>query len=162
MSFPQLLCCESHLPGHKHPCHLPGCPRHMSQSGRAGRSTGRCPRISPTSQEGSSCVSVPPLAAEPHPIAYISKLKQPYEAFKVHFGWLNQGKMWCLSSFFLFASFSVFFRTFLVWVGGCSSDSQPFMIYSWDLTSTAWFSTPVRNITMFSEVCQEYLRGKVT
>lgn len=33
--------------------------------------------------------------------------------------------------------------------------------YFWDLTSAALFFTPVRNVTMFSEVSQEHLRGEV-
>lgn len=82
----------------------------QTQTGKTGRSAGRCPRISPTAQGGSGCVPAPPLAAEPHPIAYVSKLKQTLKPIKcILVDWIK-GKCgaFLLSFAFLLFQYSVF------------------------------------------------------
>lgn len=108
--FLQLPCWDSHLPGHRHPYHLPGpdwkgwqeCWEVPQNQPHVPRRLRLCLRSSSGCRASSYCLH--------------QQIETDPEAHKVYFGWLNQGEMWCFSSFFCLSSFSVF--SIHIWEGG--------------------------------------------
>lgn len=156
MPFLQLSCWESHLPGHKHPCHLPGHTRVPDWKGwqeccetpqnrpHVPRRLRLCLCSSSGCRASSYCLQ--------------QQIKRPMKPIKcILDDWIKRK----CGAFLLSFSLLLFQHSLvLFWYGlevAALTDS-----FLWFISCTEWFSTPVRNITMFSEVSQEYLRGKVT
>lgn len=102
--FLQLPCWDSHLPGHKHPYHLPGPDwKGWQECWEVPQNQPHVPRRLRLCLRSSS-------GAEPHPIAYVSKLKQTLKPIKCILVDWTKGKCgaFLLSFAFLLFQYSVF------------------------------------------------------